>query len=232
MGAFPFSRGAGCSASPYTRPVRSRAAGGFRGSAGGRQSLGRPSNAARAGSARAVVRGDDPGQRGTSPSPPPWPNWPSEWTSSPRTDRAGNMSKRQSATGFHFSRAGGTCPLWNVHEAFAAPAASTSRSPKCPTDSATCGPPARSPGTAAAGASPARPSPSAWAARSATPTASSTPTVSTSPGPPPPPPSAWAAASANAWTVPSAAHRRSAGPLRIDQNTSTFVPYPVTDRTV
>lgn len=38
-----------------------------------------------------------------------------------RVDRAGNMSKRQSATGFHFSRAGGTCPLWNVYEAFSAP---------------------------------------------------------------------------------------------------------------
>ncbi len=38
-----------------------------------------------------------------------------------RVDRAGNMSQRQSATAFHFSRAGGTCPLWNVYEAFAAP---------------------------------------------------------------------------------------------------------------
>ncbi|MFB7664989.1 short-chain fatty acyl-CoA regulator family protein [Kitasatospora sp. NPDC056138] len=38
-----------------------------------------------------------------------------------RVDRAGNVSKRQSATGFHFSRTGGTCPLWNVYEAFAAP---------------------------------------------------------------------------------------------------------------
>lgn len=38
-----------------------------------------------------------------------------------RVDRAGNLSKRQSATGFHFSRAGGTCPLWNVYEAFASP---------------------------------------------------------------------------------------------------------------
>jgi predicted transcriptional regulator/plasmid maintenance system antidote protein VapI len=38
-----------------------------------------------------------------------------------RVDRAGNVSKRQSATGFHFSRSGGTCPLWNVYEAFAAP---------------------------------------------------------------------------------------------------------------
>ncbi|EFL38086.1 DNA-binding protein [Streptomyces griseoflavus Tu4000] len=38
-----------------------------------------------------------------------------------RVDRAGNMSKRQSATGFHFSRACGTCPLWNVYEAFPAP---------------------------------------------------------------------------------------------------------------
>jgi predicted transcriptional regulator len=38
-----------------------------------------------------------------------------------RVDRAGNISKRQSATHFHFSRAGGTCPLWNVYEAFARP---------------------------------------------------------------------------------------------------------------
>ncbi|MEU4212329.1 short-chain fatty acyl-CoA regulator family protein [Streptomyces sp. NPDC026206] len=38
-----------------------------------------------------------------------------------RVDRAGNLSKRQSATGFHFSRSGGTCPLWNVYEAFASP---------------------------------------------------------------------------------------------------------------
>ncbi|MFG2430745.1 short-chain fatty acyl-CoA regulator family protein [Streptomyces sp. NPDC048590] len=38
-----------------------------------------------------------------------------------RVDRAGNLSKRQSATDFHFSRSGGTCPLWNVYEAFAAP---------------------------------------------------------------------------------------------------------------
>ncbi|MFD9284927.1 short-chain fatty acyl-CoA regulator family protein [Streptomyces mirabilis] len=38
-----------------------------------------------------------------------------------RVDRAGNLSKRQSATDFHFSRNGGTCPLWNVYEAFAAP---------------------------------------------------------------------------------------------------------------
>ncbi|MGW0045388.1 acetate metabolism transcriptional regulator RamB [Rhodococcus sp. NPDC003348] len=38
-----------------------------------------------------------------------------------RVDRAGNMSKRQSATGFHFSTSGGTCPLWNVYESFAYP---------------------------------------------------------------------------------------------------------------
>ncbi|MET7638442.1 short-chain fatty acyl-CoA regulator family protein [Streptomyces sp. NPDC005438] len=38
-----------------------------------------------------------------------------------RVDRAGNLSKRQSATDFHFSRSGGTCPLWNVYEAFASP---------------------------------------------------------------------------------------------------------------
>ena len=38
-----------------------------------------------------------------------------------RVDRAGNISKRQSATDFHFSRSGGTCPLWNVYEAFSHP---------------------------------------------------------------------------------------------------------------
>ncbi|MFF8482039.1 short-chain fatty acyl-CoA regulator family protein [Streptomyces antibioticus] len=38
-----------------------------------------------------------------------------------RVDRAGNLSKRQSASGFPFSRAGGTCPLWNVYEAFSSP---------------------------------------------------------------------------------------------------------------
>ena len=34
-----------------------------------------------------------------------------------RIDPAGNITKRHSATRFHFARFGGTCPLWNVHEA-------------------------------------------------------------------------------------------------------------------
>ncbi len=38
-----------------------------------------------------------------------------------RVDMAGNISKRASAGRFHFARVGGACPLWNVHEAFAAP---------------------------------------------------------------------------------------------------------------
>ncbi|MFM9377799.1 short-chain fatty acyl-CoA regulator family protein [Gordonia sp. VNK21] len=38
-----------------------------------------------------------------------------------RVDKAGNISKRQSATAFHFSRVGGSCPLWVVHDAFSAP---------------------------------------------------------------------------------------------------------------
>ena len=38
-----------------------------------------------------------------------------------RVDKAGNISKRQSATHFHFSRTGGACPLWNVYEAFGQP---------------------------------------------------------------------------------------------------------------
>jgi hypothetical protein len=38
-----------------------------------------------------------------------------------RVDRAGNVSKRHSAVDFHFSRVGGTCPLWIVYEAFSQP---------------------------------------------------------------------------------------------------------------
>lgn len=38
-----------------------------------------------------------------------------------RVDQAGNISKRQSATSFHFARHGGACPLWQVHEAFVQP---------------------------------------------------------------------------------------------------------------
>jgi len=38
-----------------------------------------------------------------------------------RMDMAGNITKRHSATRFRFARFGGTCPLWNVHEAVAAP---------------------------------------------------------------------------------------------------------------
>lgn len=35
-----------------------------------------------------------------------------------RVDMAGNITKRHSATRFQFARFGGTCPLWNIHEAF------------------------------------------------------------------------------------------------------------------
>jgi len=38
-----------------------------------------------------------------------------------RADIAGNVSKRFSAAGFHFSRYGGACPRFIVHEAFATP---------------------------------------------------------------------------------------------------------------
>ena len=38
-----------------------------------------------------------------------------------RVDNAGNISKRFSAAGFHFSRFGGTCPLWKIHDAFRVP---------------------------------------------------------------------------------------------------------------
>jgi len=38
-----------------------------------------------------------------------------------RIDRAGNVSKRFSPGRFHFSRLGGACPLWNLHECFETP---------------------------------------------------------------------------------------------------------------
>ncbi|WP_010141169.1 helix-turn-helix domain-containing protein [Oceanicola sp. S124] len=38
-----------------------------------------------------------------------------------RMDRAGNVSKRFSAGRFHFSKFGGSCPLWNIHSCFETP---------------------------------------------------------------------------------------------------------------
>lgn len=38
-----------------------------------------------------------------------------------RIDMAGNITKRHSATRFHFTQFGGACPLWNVHSAFGTP---------------------------------------------------------------------------------------------------------------
>lgn len=38
-----------------------------------------------------------------------------------RVDQAGNVSKRFSAGRFHFSKFGGSCPLWNIHNCFEAP---------------------------------------------------------------------------------------------------------------
>jgi len=38
-----------------------------------------------------------------------------------RIDNAGNVSKRFSAGRFHFSKFGGTCPLWNLHDCFQVP---------------------------------------------------------------------------------------------------------------
>jgi predicted transcriptional regulator/transcriptional regulator with XRE-family HTH domain len=38
-----------------------------------------------------------------------------------RVDRAGNITKRHSATRLQFARYGGACPLWNIHEALEMP---------------------------------------------------------------------------------------------------------------
>ena len=81
-----------------------------------------------------------------------------------RVDRAGNMSKRQSATGFHFSSSGGTCPLWNVYETFANPGKILVQIAEMPTGATTCG--WRAPSSAGRRdmVSPVRRSRSAWAA--------------------------------------------------------------------
>ncbi len=44
-----------------------------------------------------------------------------------RIDVAGNVSKRFSAGRFHFSKFGGACPLWNIHETFQTPGRTVSQ---------------------------------------------------------------------------------------------------------
>ena len=56
-----------------------------------------------------------------------------------RVDRAGNISKRQSATDFHFSRVGGTCPCGTSTRPSRSPAASSGSSRRCPTAGRTSG---------------------------------------------------------------------------------------------
>ena len=92
-----------------------------------------------------------------------------------RTDRAGNISKRQSATDFHFSRIGGTCPLWTIYEAFARPGQILTQIAQMPDGAAISGSPAPSPAAPAATARRQRPSPSPWAATCAMPTGWSIP---------------------------------------------------------
>jgi predicted transcriptional regulator len=69
-----------------------------------------------------------------------------------RVDRAGNISKRQSATHFHFSKTGGTCPLWVVYEAFTQPGRIVPQLASMPDGRVTCGLPAPSAMLARAGA--------------------------------------------------------------------------------
>lgn len=56
-----------------------------------------------------------------------------------RVDRAGNISKRQSATDFHFSRIGGTCPLWQSTKPFPLPDGYAPNWRKCPMVELICG---------------------------------------------------------------------------------------------
>ena len=76
-----------------------------------------------------------------------------------RVDRAGNISKRQSATHFHFSKSCGMCTRPSP-----SPGASCRSWPACPMGVCICGLPAASPTKGAVGACRAKPLPLAWAA--------------------------------------------------------------------
>lgn len=81
-----------------------------------------------------------------------------------RTDSAGNISKRQSATAFHFSRVGGNCPLWVVHHAFSRPGQFLTQSRRCPTIGPISGSPAPPAAGRAVTSARTRASPSGWVA--------------------------------------------------------------------
>ena len=141
-----------------------------------------------------------------------------------RVDRAGNISKRQSATDFHFSRVGGTCPLWNVYEAFANPGRILTQLARMP-DERTYLWIARtvSHGSGGTARRPRR-LPSLSAAMFVMRNASSIRRASRSihrwrPR------SAWAARCASGPIARSARSRRSAGPSNVDETRSHFAPY-------
>lgn len=123
-----------------------------------------------------------------------------------RTDRAGNISKRQSATAFHFSRVGGSCPLWVVHDAFATPGRIVTQVSQMPDGRSYFWLPAP-PTITTASFLPERVSPSASDATSHTHSASSTPAASTCPMTRPWCPSAPAARCAAGPNAPSAPSR-------------------------
>lgn len=85
-----------------------------------------------------------------------------------RVDRAGNISKRQSATDFHFSRVGGSCRCGTCTRPSRRPGASCARWRRCPMAAPTCGSRAPSPTGWAASAPRTRRSPSGWGATSGT----------------------------------------------------------------
>lgn len=125
-----------------------------------------------------------------------------------RVDAAGNVSKRISAGGFHFSRFGGSCPRLIVHEAFASPGRTLTQIARLPDGATFFASRARSPSRRRVSASRRRYSPSRSAAISRAPANSSMPTATTSPTGREKWKSAWAAACANAKTAASAPIRR------------------------
>ncbi|CAM5454032.1 hypothetical protein SCALM49S_06609 [Streptomyces californicus] len=126
-----------------------------------------------------------------------------------RVDRAGNMSKRQSATGFHFSRRGRHLPpverVRGVRRAGADPRPDRGDAGRAALSVDGAG---GDPAPGRLGASRARRSRSGWGARSGTPGGWSTPTGSTWTTPRPRRRSGWSPGSASASTARSGRCRR------------------------
>ena len=148
-----------------------------------------------------------------------------------RVDRAGNMSKRQSAAGFHFSRVGGACPLWVIYEAFTRPGKILPQVVTLP-DGKSYFWIARTVSRNIGGyGSPGKMFSVDSAANYATPTDWSTPRARTSTTSPQPTPIGMGCKVCERPACPQRAFPTIGKELTVDENTSTFVPYPAVPKT-